>query len=54
MAVGGVGEEIDGHEQGEGEDEDENGEIGEEDEEILGDNRVYEEGNDDDDADDEV
>jgi acidic leucine-rich nuclear phosphoprotein 32 family protein B len=54
MAVGGVGEEIDGHEQGEGEDEDENGEIGEEDEEILGDNRVYEQGNDDDDADDEV
>ncbi|XBI53764.1 hypothetical protein VPH35_035929 [Triticum aestivum] len=54
MAVGGVGEEIDGHEQGEGDDEDENGEIGEEDEERLEDSRVYEEDNDDDDADDEV
>ncbi|KAM3384379.1 hypothetical protein ACQJBY_008806 [Aegilops geniculata] len=54
MAVGGVGEEIDGHEQGEGDDEDENGEIGEEDEERLEGSRVYEEDNDDDDADDEV
>ncbi|KAI5007861.1 hypothetical protein ZWY2020_008909 [Hordeum vulgare] len=53
VAVGGVGEEIDGHEQGEGDDEDENGEIGEEDEERLEDSRVYEDGNDDDDADDE-
>ncbi|KAF0909622.1 hypothetical protein E2562_039345 [Oryza meyeriana var. granulata] len=56
LAVGDVGEEIDGHEHGEGEDEDENGEIGEEDEERLEDDRVYEEGNDDDDedVDDEV
>ncbi|KAG8099401.1 hypothetical protein GUJ93_ZPchr0013g34949 [Zizania palustris] len=54
MAVGDVGEEIDGHEQGEGEDEDENGEIGEEDGERLEDDRVYEEGNDGDDVDDEV
>lgn len=45
------GEEIDGHEHGEGDDEDENGEIGEEDEEGLEVDRVYEEGNDDDDAD---
>lgn len=48
------GEEIDGHDHGEEDDEDEDGEIGEEDDERLEDDRVYEDGHDDDDADDEV
>jgi len=48
------GEEIDGHEHGEGDDEDENGEIGEEDDEGLEADRGFEEGNEDEDADDEV
>jgi acidic leucine-rich nuclear phosphoprotein 32 family protein B len=54
MMTGEDGEEIDGHEHGEGDDEDENGEIGEEDDEGLEGDGVYVEGNDDEDADDEV